>query len=272
MHLLVPQRGEKVELLTMAVANAKEEAERVTTTEERTDRILELLGRMMGLENGPEWMEAYDISNTGGSDIVASMTVFHDGRPAKSRYRRFRIKELDGHPDDYRSMEEVLRRRLQRYADGNEKFSPLPDVFLIDGGETHAAVARRVVEEFGMEIPVFGMVKDGRHRTRALVTAEGREIGIQQNRAVFAMIGRIQEETHRFAITYHHEAHSKTVRKSALDGIPGIGETRKKALLKHVGTVKAIKNADIEALTDVLPRNVAEQLYHHFHHDSADEM
>ena len=263
-RVTVPQRGEKAELTAMAAANAREEAERVTTREERTDRTLELLGHLLGMESGPEWIEAYDISNTGGSDIVASMTVFHEGRPAKSRYRRFRIKDLEGRPDDYRSMEEVLRRRLRRYAEGDEKFSPLPEVFFIDGGETHAAVACRVLEEFGLNIPVFGMVKDGRHRTRALVTAEGREIGIQQNQAVFAMVGRIQEETHRFAITYHHESHSRSVRRSALEGIPGLGEARRRALLKQFGTVKAIGEAPVEALGEVLPEKVAQAVYHHF--------
>ena len=248
----------------MAEANAREEAERVTTNEERADRTLELLGRMLGLEAGPEWMEAYDISNTGSSDIVASMTVFHHGRPARSRYRRFRIKELEGHPDDYRSMEEVLRRRLQRFIEGDEKFTPLPEVFLIDGGETHAGVAKRVLEEFGLQLPVFGMVKDGRHRTRALITPEGREIGIQQNQAVFAMVGRIQEETHRFAITYHRESHMRSAKKSVLDGVPGIGEARKKALLKRFGTIKAIREADLQELAAVLPHNVAEGLYQYF--------
>ena len=263
-RLTVPQRGEKLELVTMAAANAQEEAERVTTNEERVDRTLELFAKMTDLPEIPARMEAYDISNTGGSDIVASMTVFHGAAPAKGQYRRFKIKGLEGRPDDYRSMEEVLRRRLQRFVDGDEKFSPLPDVFLIDGGETHAAVAARVLEAFEMNIPVFGMVKDGRHRTRALVTPEGREIGIQQNQAVFALVGRIQEETHRFAVTFHHESHARSVKRSALDDIPGVGDARKKALLKHFGTVKAVREAGLEELETVLPRNTAEAVYRHF--------
>ncbi|MCI8878419.1 MAG: excinuclease ABC subunit UvrC, partial [Oscillospiraceae bacterium] len=193
--LRVPQRGERAQVLAMAETNAREEAERQTTAQERTDRTLELLGRLMGLEEPPEWMESYDISNTGSEDIVASMVVFHGSKPARDRYRRFRIKELEGHPDDYKSMEEVLTRRLTHYMEQDKKFMPLPDVLLIDGGEQHAKVARRVTERFGLVIPIFGMVKDDRHRTRALVTPEGREIGIQGTQAVFALIGRIQEET-----------------------------------------------------------------------------
>ena len=189
------------------------------------------------------------------------MTVFHGSRPAKSQYRRFKIKAVENHPDDYRSMEEVLTRRFQRYADGDEKFAPLPDVLLIDGGETHAQVALRVTERFGLVIPIFGMVKDNRHRTRALMTPEGREIGIRQNQAVFALIGQIQEETHRFAITYHHESHSRSVRKSALDDIPGLGPVRRQALLKAFKSVKAIREAEVEELAQVVPRGVAEEVY-----------
>ena len=264
-HVRVPQRGGKAELMAMAAQNAKEEAERQTTHAEREDRTLALFAKMTGLTELPERMEAYDISNTGGSDIVASMTVFHGTKPAKSAYRRFKIKELSGHPDDYASMEEVLRRRFQRYVDGDEKFSPLPDVLLIDGGEQHAQVAARVTEAFGMNIPIFGMVKDGRHRTRALVTPAGREIGIQQNQAVFALVGRIQEETHRFAITYHHESHSRSVRRSALDEIPGIGPARRQALMKHFKSVKAIAAASPEELAGIVPQNTAQAVYRHFH-------
>ena len=266
-HVRVPQRGEKAELMDMAARNAREEAERLTTKEERVDRTLELFARMAGLPEVPKRMEAYDISNTGGSDIVASMTVFHGARPVKSQYRRFKIKELDGHPDDYSSMREVLTRRVQRYLDGDEKFSPLPDVFLIDGGETHADVARQVLEGFGLSIPIFGMVKDHRHRTRALVTPAGREIGIQQNQAVFAMVGRIQEETHRFAITYHHESHSRSVRRSVLEDIPGVGEARRTALLKSFRSVKAIREASLEELEAVVPKNAAKAVYEHFHRE-----
>ena len=261
----VPQRGEKAELRAMAERNAREEAERATTAEERTAYTLELLGKMLNLPSPPRRMESFDISNTGKSDIVASMVVYSGTRPLKSAYRRFRIQSLEGHPDDYASMQEVLRRRLQRAADGDEKFLPLPDVFLIDGGETHAAAAKEVAERFGVQIPIFGMVKDDRHRTRALVTPEGREIGIVTQQAVFSLIGQIQEETHRFAITYHHESHSKSATRSALDDIPGVGPKRRAELRKHFGTIKAIREADVETLAAVVPRSAAQAVWDHFH-------
>ena len=261
----VPQRGEKADLRSMAQRNAQEEAERATTAAERVTHTLEVLGKMLDLPVPPGRMESFDISNTGKSDIVASMVVYNGTRPLKSAYRRFRIKELQGHPDDYASVQEVLRRRLQHAADGDEKFLPLPDVFLIDGGQTHARAALEVAERFGVTVPIFGMVKDDRHRTRALITPEGREIGIVGNPAVFSLIGQIQEETHRFAITFHHESHTKSTLKSALDGIPGVGEKRKAELRKHFGTIKAIREADGEQLTVVLPRNVAQTLWNHFH-------
>jgi len=264
----VPQRGEKAELRTMAQRNAAQEAERATSAEERTAHTLTLLGKMLDLPQAPGRMESFDISNTGKSDIVASMVVYSGTRPLKSAYRRFRIKELDGHPDDYASMQEVLRRRLQRAADGDEKFLPLPDVFLIDGGETHARAAQVVAEEFAVNVPIFGMVKDDRHRTRALVTPDGREIGIVTHQAVFSLIGQIQEETHRFAITYHHESHGKSAMRSALDDIPGVGPKRREALRKHFGTIKAIRTADVETLAAVVPRSTAEAVWKHFHKES----
>ena len=240
----VPQRGEKS---TLAYT-------------------LEALQKMLNLPQPPRRMESFDISNTGASDIVASMVVYQGAKPLKSAYRRFQIKELTGgHPDDYGSMREVLRRRLQRAADGDEKFLPLPDVFLIDGGVTHADAVREVAEQFGCTVPIFGMVKDDRHRTRALVTPEGREIGIVNDQAVFSLIGQIQEETHRFAITYHHQHHTKSAMRSALDGVPGLGPKRQAELRKHFGTVKAIREADETALAAVLPQNVAHTLWIRLH-------
>ncbi|WP_312941900.1 excinuclease ABC subunit UvrC [Oscillibacter sp.] len=261
----VPQRGEKAGLLEMARRNAAEEAERATTREERSSQVLALFTKMTGLPRPPQRMESYDISNTGSSEIVASMVVYGGDRPLKSAYRRFQIKDVSGHPDDYASMREVLRRRLQRAADGDEKFLPLPDVFLIDGGEVHAKTALEVTRTFGLDIPIFGMVKDDRHRTRALVTPEGLEIGIQANQAVFALIGQIQEETHRFAITYNRESHRKNALRSALDEIPGVGPKRREALRKHFGTVKAIRAATEEELAVVVGPAAARGAYRHLH-------
>ena len=262
----VPQRGEKSTLADMAVRNAQEEVRRATTAEEKTAYTLEALQKMLNLPQPPRRMESFDISNTGASDIVASMVVYQGAKPLKSAYRRFQIKELTGgHPDDYGSMREVLRRRLQRAADGDEKFLPLPDVFLIDGGVTHADAVREVAEQFGCTVPIFGMVKDDRHRTRALVTPEGREIGIVNDQAVFSLVGQIQEETHRFAITYHDLLNLHISFLGFMDCVPGLGPKRQAELRKHFGTVKAIREADETALAAVLPQNVAHTLWIRLH-------
>ena len=262
----VPQRGEKSTLADMAVRNAQEEVRRATTAEEKTAYTLEALQKMLNLPQPPRRMESFDISNTGASDIVASMVVYQGAKPLKSAYRRFQIKELTGgHPDDYGSMREVLRRRLQRAADGDEKFLPLPDVFLIDGGVTHADAVREVAEQFGCTVPIFGMVKDDRHRTRALVTPEGREIGIVNDQAVFSLVGQIQEETHRFAIEYHRQLQAGHMRASALDDIPGVGEKRRSQLLRQFKSIKAIRAASLEDLQKALPKNAAQAVYQHFH-------
>lgn len=262
-ELVTPQRGAKMDLIRMARENAQEEVKRLTTKAERTAKILTLLAEKLELPQPPRRIEAYDISNTGASDIVAAMTVFEDGKPKKNAYRYFKMKDMEG-PDDYASMEQTIRRRFQRDREGDERFAKRPDLLLIDGGDTHAAVAQRVLTEFGLEIPVYGMVKDDRHRTRALVTPEGREIGIQAVPALFAFIGQIQEETHRSAVGFHHKQHTKTGTGSVLEKIPGIGETRRKALLKAFGSIKAIKGADLQELENVLPKNAAQSVYNYF--------
>ena len=263
-ELITPQRGAKMDLIKMANQNAREEVERATTHEERRNKLLEALGKMLSLEAPPKRMESYDISNQGASDIVASMVVYVDGKPLKRDYRRFKLKDMEG-PDDYASMEQVLTRRFRRYLDGDEKFSDKPDLLLIDGGHEHVKVAKRVLETMNLDIPAFGMVKDDRHRTRALVHPDGREIGIQSIPAVFALIGQIQEETHRFAIEYHRQLQAGHVKTSVLDKIPGVGEKRRQQLLKHFKTVKAIKAASLEQLQEVVPKNTAQAVYEYFH-------
>lgn len=263
-ELVTPQRGAKMDLIRLAVQNAREEVERATTREERQNKLLELLGRMLGLPAAPKRIESYDISNTGASDIVASMVVYENGRPLKRDYRRFKLKDMDG-PDDYASMEQVLTRRFHRYLDGDEKFLNRPDLLLIDGGLEHVRVARRVLETLGLKIPAFGMVKDDRHRTRALVHPDGSEIGIQAVPAVFSLIGQIQEETHRFAIEYHRQLQASHVKRSQLDQIPGVGEKRRQQLLKYFKSVKAVKKASLEELQLAVPRNTAQSVYQYFH-------
>ena len=262
-ELVTPQRGAKMDLIRLANKNAAEEVERWTTREERQSKLMELLGRMLGLEAPPRRIESYDISNQGADDIVASMVVYVNARPLKRDYRRFKLKDMDG-PDDYASMDQVLRRRFQRYLDGDEKFADKPDLLLIDGGVNHANVAVRVLEELHLSIPVFGMVKDDRHRTRALVTPEGREIGIQANQAVFSLIGQIQEETHRFAIEFHRQQQNQRVKGSVLDKIPGVGEKRRADLLKHFKSVKNIKAASLAELEEAVPKNTARAVYDYF--------
>ena len=263
-ELVTPQRGAKADLIRMAQENARTECERMTTKAERTASVLRLLAEKLGLPEPPGRIEAYDISNTGASDIVAAMTVFADGKPKKRAYRYFLLRDLDG-PDDYASMDQVISRRFKREIDGDERFARHPDLLLIDGGQTHAAVARRAMEQYGLDIPTFGMVKDDRHRTRALVTPEGREIGIQGAPALFAFIGQIQEETHRSAVGYHHKRHTKTGLGSALEKIPGIGPARRKQLLKSFGSVKAIRAASLPALMEVVPSAAARAVWQHFH-------
>ena len=262
-ELVTPQRGAKMDLIRLANQNAAEEVERATTREERQNKLLEALGRMLGLPEAPRRMESYDISNTGADDIVASMVVFENGRPLKRDYRHFKLKDLDG-PDDYASMEQVLTRRFRRYLDGDEKFSARPDLLLIDGGENHVRVACRVLETMGLDIPAFGMVKDDRHRTRALVHPDGREIGIQAIPAVFALIGQIQEETHRFAIEFNRQQRKGRVQGSVLDRIPGVGEKRRTQLLKHFKSVRAIREAPLEELEQVVPKNTAQAVFQYF--------
>ena len=268
--LRVPQRGERAELLRMARRNAREEVERITSDAERTGKTLEQLGTLAGLAEAPRRLESYDISHTAGQDMVASMVVFADGRPLKRDYRRFQVKTLD-HADDLRAMEEVLERRFRRYLEGDEHFAPLPDLLLMDGGQLQAEAACHVLERLGLTVPVLGMVKDDRHRTRALVTPQGQELGIQQSPPLFALVGRVQEEVHRFAITYHRTLRSRRMRGSQLDRIPGIGEKRRLALLRAFGASKAIREAELPALCAVVPEKTAEAVYAFFRTENKKE-
>jgi excinuclease ABC subunit C len=191
------------------------------------------------------------------------MTVHVNGKPLKRDYRKFRIRETQTQ-DDYGSMREVIRRRFQRLRDGDGKFADMPDVLFIDGGAEHASAACDALETLGITVPVYGMVKDDRHRTRALVTPRGEEIGIQANPAAFALVGRIQEETHRFAIEYHRSIRD-SVRGSSLDKIPGVGEKRRNDLIRHFGTIKAIRAATTEELSAVVPGTTARAIYDYYH-------
>ncbi len=268
-HIRTPQRGDGVRLVELAQKNAKEEAERVTTREERTHGVLAVLQGLMRLDHLPKRLESYDISHTAGTDIVSSMVVFVDGKPLKKDYKRFKIEGLSDQ-DDYASMRQTLRRRFTHYLQGDGGFSEMPDALLIDGGVEHADAVLQELTELGVKVPIFGMVKDNRHRTRALVTPTGEEISLTAVPAVFALIGTIQEETHRFAIAYHHLLRSRRMRESELEKIEGIGPKRRALLLRKFSSVTAISRADLAQLSAVLPEAAARAVYDHFHSGKED--
>jgi len=261
--LRIPQRGDNMRLVELAQKNAKEEVERITSKEEKVSASLAALGKMLAM-NPPERIESFDISNISGTDIVASMVVFESGKAKKSNYKKFKLQGLDNQ-DDYASMRQVVLRRFSNYKEGEKGFDKKPDLLLIDGGITHANTALEVLQDLEISIPIFGMVKDDRHRTRALVTPEGEEIRIDNNQSVFALVGNIQEETHRFAITYHRQLRSRRLKYSELDTIAGIGPKRKQELLKHFKSITAISQAELSELERLLPKDVAAAVYHHFH-------
>lgn len=258
-----PQRGERVRQTERAQLNAKEEILRATSAQQRTSKTLEWLQKALQLEELPHQMEAFDVSNLGDTGIVAAMTCFRDGKPYKKGYRKFRIRST-ATQDDYASMEEAVYRRFAHAKEGDEHFKDMPDLLLIDGGVTHVRAAQQALDRLGMSVPVFGMVKDDRHRTRELVSADGKERGISGNPAVFALIGTIQEETHRFAITYQRSLRSESL-KSELDEIHGVGEKSRNKLLDTFKNLDTIKTATIDELRQVVPRNTAQAVYSYYH-------
>ncbi len=258
-----PQRGDRLRLVERAEMNASEEILRATTAQQRRTNTLLWLQKSLELPEYPERIEAFDVSNLGDTGIVAAMTVHKDGKPYKKDYRKFKIRELDIR-DDYASMSQAVYRRFAHLKNGDGGFTEMPQLLLIDGGITHAAAAERSLGELGISVPVFGMIKDDRHRTRALVTSAGHEICINGNPAVFALIGNIQEETHRFAIEYQRSLRNVSF-GSELNSIPGVGSVRKNELLRHFKTLKAIRAASMDELTVVVPKNTAKAVFDHYH-------
>ena len=275
-RFVYPHKGERQKILEMCRQNA---AERLAQSHGHLGyelSALDELAGLLGLPEPPEFIESYDISNLMGSENVAGMVVFRNGRPYKSAYRRFAIKGFVGQ-DDYASMQEVLTRRFEEYLknkDSGEGFGQLPDLILLDGGKGQVSAVRPVLEKFGLEIPLYGMVKDGHHRTRA-ITDEGTEIAITAKRQAFTLVSSIQDEVHRFAIGYHRTARKKHTMSSALTDIDGIGTGRARALLSYFKTLKRIREADIEELLRVpgMTRPAAEAVYRCFHsaQENADE-
>lgn len=263
-----PKRGDRVRLVERAVLNAREEILRVTSVQQRTNKTLEWLQKALNLKKLPERIESFDVSNLGDTGIVAAMVVFKNGRPSKKDYRKFRIRDT-ATQDDYASMEEAVYRRFAHAKEGDEKFAELPELLLIDGGETHVAAARKALKRLDMDVPTFGMVKDNRHRTRELVSSDGAERGISGNPAVFALIGTIQEETHRFAITYQRSLRKESL-TSELDKIPGVGEKSRNKLLDTFKNIDTIKHATMEQLREAVPKNIAQAVYRHYHPSQED--
>lgn len=277
----IPKRGEKSQLMDMVKKNAmdmlNQYGDRFLRKQRENQRALEELQQSLGLEKIPNRIEAYDISNTSGISPVGSMVVFEQGEAKKSDYRRFKIQSVNT-PNDYKSMAEILRRRFLRGLKEKEMvkenqiklkgFSIFPDLVMVDGGKGQVNIALGVLKELGLNIPVCGLVKDDFHNTRGIIY-DNEEINLDEDSLGFKLIYNIQEEAHRFAISYHRSLRSKKMFKSELDDVKGIGEKRKRELFKHFHTIDNIKKASIEELTKVkgMNRRVAEDLYGHFRNE-----
>ena len=268
-HIFVPQKGTKEKLVELARENARmvldKDRERIKREEGRTIGAVHEVEEWLGLQ-GIVRMEAFDISNISGFESVGSMVVYEKGRPKKSDYRKFRIKSVQG-PNDYASMEEVLTRRFTHETSGEfDSFARMPDLLLMDGGRGQVNIALGVLEKLGIQVPVCGMVKDDHHRTRGLYF-NNNEIPIETNSEGFRLITRIQDEAHRFAIEYHRSLRSKEQVHSILDDIPGIGERRRKALMRRFRGIEGIREASVEDLAETESMNAAsaKQVYDFFH-------
>lgn len=267
-RLIIPKKGKNLEIVDMCKNNsAAKLSQKVGRTLCETS-ALEELSHLLCLKTIPEYIEAYDISNLYGSENVAGMVVFLNGRPLKSAYRKFKIKSLAGQ-DDYGSMSEVITRRLCEYEKLKEtenSFGKLPDLILLDGGKAHVSVIKKILTQKGYDIPVFGMVKDNKHRTRAIST-QGEEVVINQNRSAFTLVSNIQNEVHRFAIGYHKKLRRKNTISSELIKIPGIGPKKTKALITYFKTLSKIKEATVDDLCKVpgMTISLATNIYNKFH-------
>lgn len=271
--ITVPQRGEQAQLVSMCRSNAAEELAQKKDATVREYSVLEQLQTALGLDKLPEYIEAYDISNLAGTENVAGMVVYENAKPLKSAYRKFKIKGFDGQ-DDYASMAEVMTRRFEEYykSEDDEGFGRLPDLILLDGGKGQVKAVKEVLEKMNISVALFGMVKDDKHRTRA-ITGDGGEISISTKRVLFNFVTRIQDEVHRFAIGYHHSRRSKNTFRSSLTTIDGVGEVRAKALLKHFRTIDNISKADLEELENApkMTKDTAVAVFRYFHSENTDE-
>lgn len=259
-NLTIPLRGEKKKLCDMAKENAEQKCKEYLLSSQKTDKTLARLASLAGLETVPERIEAFDISNIGDEHITAGMVVFENGKPKKSDYRIFRMKTVSTR-DDYASMREAVSRRCAHLSDDG---AVAPDLFLIDGGAAHVSAAKQAMREAGYDIPTLGMVKDDKHRTRALVGEDGDEIQILSEQQVYSLIYKIQEEVHRFTISKMMGGKRKAEKTSVLENVSGVGTAKAKALLAVFGGLSAIKQADISELcrvkgiTESIAKNIKE--------------
>ena len=261
----VPKRGELRELCDMAQANARQRAERYRAESAREEGTLVSLSSLLGLEVLPERIEAYDVSNLGSEHITASMAVFENGKPKRSDYRTFKIRTTDG-VDDYGAMREALTRRLSHIGDGSPSLGDAPDLILLDGGVGHVRAGRAALSEAGREdIPIFGMIKDDFHKTRAMTDGEN-EISFARRQVVYVLIYRIQEEAHRVAVSSVMRAKSKTLTRSSLEAIPGIGPAKARRLLSAFGSLRALSAAEETAIAAVggISERDAKAVFDHF--------
>ena len=264
----VPQRGDKKKLLELSILNVKQyKADRLKQTEklnpeQRSVRLLKEIQEQLHMEKLPMRIECFDNSNIQGSDAVAGCVVFIKGKPAKKEYRKYTIKTVEG-PDDYASMKEVVGRKYRRAI---EEKTPLPDLIITDGGKGQMSSVKEVLEALGLNIPIAGLAKDGKHRTSELLYGYPPQvIGVKQNSSLFQLLTKIQDEVHRYAITFHRDKRSKRQVASELDSIKGIGEKTKTALLKEFKSVKRIKEANFEQLSDIIGEAKARIISNYFH-------
>lgn len=256
----VPQKGDKKSLISMVKKNAMEYLEKFSNLNkrkyERSEGALIELAEVLGLEEPPRRIESYDISNIQGVDSIGVMVVFTNGLKDKKEYRRYKIKTVEG-PNDYDSMAEILERRLQK--------GDFADLILLDGGKGQVSAVQKVFDKYGVNIPLWGMYKDDKHRTKGLISAT-KEFELDKTSNLYRFVASIQEEVHNYAITYHRSLRNKSLTKSSLDDIPGVGEKRKKALLSNFKSIEDIKNASVEELSQVegLNKSVAENIYNYF--------
>jgi excinuclease ABC subunit C len=271
-QLHTPERGELRTLCELAVSNARERATVYLREHEKSDGAAVRLAELLSLEVVPERIESYDISNFGKEHKTCGMIVMENGVFKKSDYRTFRIREVEG-TDDYASMREALSRRFGHLGEDEAKFGLMPDLILLDGGKTHVAAVRQVAAELGVTVPIFGMVKDDFHKTRALC-GEVEEISIAKEQDVFHLIYRIQEEVHRYAIGRMSQSKRGTLRTSELQKIPGVGAAKAKLILKHFGGLAAIKRASEQELADApgVGPVIAAAVYAYFHGKDGEEL